>query len=162
MGAYQAAITRGQHNHADGLFFGGTTPTWSNQTLRKVLRTYAGNVPRVGWIDIHTGLGPSGVGERICACRVDNGQSRDAIDKSQLFQFHEGFAKRAAVSQISTGNHDPVRHFPSQRFQHAVHDRLLAFEPKRIDTVDQIDTEFLRNLFHASHRIVEIARNLDG
>ncbi len=71
MEAYQAAITRGQHEFAEGLFFGGTSPTWSNQTLRKVLRTHASHARRVAWIDIHTGLGPSGVGERICACRDD-------------------------------------------------------------------------------------------
>ncbi len=71
MEAYQAAITRGQHEFAEGLFFGGTAPTWSNQTLRQVLQTYATGAARVAWIDIHTGLGPSGVGERICACRDD-------------------------------------------------------------------------------------------
>ena len=71
MDAYQAAITRGQHEFPDGLFFGGTAPTWSNQTLRQVLQTYGANAQRLAWIDIHTGLGPSGVGERICACRDD-------------------------------------------------------------------------------------------
>lgn len=69
--AYQAAITRGQHEFAEGLFFGGTVPTWSNQTLREVLRTHARRAQRVAWIDIHTGLGPSGVGERIFACKDD-------------------------------------------------------------------------------------------
>ena len=71
MDAYQAAITRGQHEFPEGLFFGGTEPTWSNQTLRKVLHSYGRKAGRVAWIDIHTGLGPSGVGERICACRDD-------------------------------------------------------------------------------------------
>lgn len=69
--AYQAAITGGQYAFADGLFFGGLAPTWSNRTLRKVLQTYARAARRVAWIDIHTGLGPSGVGERILACRDD-------------------------------------------------------------------------------------------
>lgn len=71
MDAYQAAITRGQHEFPEGLFFGGTEPTWSNRTLRKVLQSYGKNARRVAWIDIHTGLGPSGIGERICACRDD-------------------------------------------------------------------------------------------
>ncbi|MEO8021543.1 M14 family metallopeptidase [Polaromonas sp.] len=71
MDAYQAAITRGQHEFPEGLFFGGTAPTWSNRTLRRVLQTHARQAQRVAWIDIHTGLGPSGVGERICACRDD-------------------------------------------------------------------------------------------
>ena len=69
--AYQAAITRGQHEFANGLFYGGIAPTWSNRTLRQVLQTYATRAHRVAWIDLHTGLGPSGVGERICACRDD-------------------------------------------------------------------------------------------
>ena len=69
--ALQAAVTRGQHEFADGLFFGGTAPTWSNVTLRQVLREHAGKASQIGWIDLHTGLGPSGIGERICACRDD-------------------------------------------------------------------------------------------
>lgn len=63
--AWQAAITRGQHEFAEGLFFGGTAPTWSNHTLRAVLRQHGSGASRVGWIDLHTGLGPSGLGERI-------------------------------------------------------------------------------------------------
>ena len=69
--AYQAAVTRGQHEFADGLFYGGVAATWSNRTLRRVLQAYATRARRVAWIDLHTGLGPSGVGERICACRDD-------------------------------------------------------------------------------------------
>ena len=70
--AYQAAITRGQHEFADGLFYGGSAPTWSNQTLREVLREHGQRAARIAWIDIHTGLGPSGVGERIFAGRADD------------------------------------------------------------------------------------------
>ncbi|MEO5671680.1 MAG: M14 family metallopeptidase [Ramlibacter sp.] len=69
--AYQAAITRGQHEFPAGLFFGGTQPTWSNRTLRDVLRTHGSGAARIAWIDIHTGLGPSGVGERIYAGKDD-------------------------------------------------------------------------------------------
>lgn len=65
--AYQAAISGGQHEFPQGLFFGGTAPTWSNQTVRKVLRAHCGHAKRIAWIDLHTGLGPSGHGERIYA-----------------------------------------------------------------------------------------------
>jgi len=68
---FQAAVSQGQHQFADGLFFGGTAPTWSNTTLREVLRTYARQAKRLAWIDLHTGLGPSGLGERIFACKDD-------------------------------------------------------------------------------------------
>lgn len=69
--AFQAAVSQGQYQHADGLFYGGQAPCWSHQTLRAVLRQHAQRARRIGWIDLHTGLGPTGVAERICACRDD-------------------------------------------------------------------------------------------
>ncbi len=67
----QSAITGGQYAHPQGLFFGGHTPTWSQQTLRHVLQDHGRRCARLGWIDLHTGLGPNGHGERIFACRDD-------------------------------------------------------------------------------------------
>jgi len=69
--AYQSAITQGQHEFADGLFYGGNSPTWSNQTVRQVLREHTKSAKHIAWIDLHTGLGASGVGERIWAGRDD-------------------------------------------------------------------------------------------
>ncbi len=71
MPAFQAAFSRGQHEFPLGVFFGGTAPTWSNTTLRSVLREHAYRAARIAWIDLHTGLGPSGLGERIFACADD-------------------------------------------------------------------------------------------
>jgi len=71
MAALQAAYSGGQHTHPEGLFYGGVNPTWSNVTLRHVLRDEGGRARRLGWIDLHTGLGPNGHGERIFACRDD-------------------------------------------------------------------------------------------
>ncbi len=69
--AWQAAISAGQYEFPDGLFYGGQAPTWSNQTLRQVLAQHAGAARQIAWIDLHTGLGPNGVGERIYAGRDD-------------------------------------------------------------------------------------------
>ena len=69
--AYQQAVTKGQYTHANGLFYGGNAPTWSNTTLRQVLKKYAQCCQQLAWIDLHTGLGPRGLGERIFACRDD-------------------------------------------------------------------------------------------
>jgi hypothetical protein len=63
----QQAITGGQYTHELGLFFGGRAPTWSQQTLRHILQEQAGTAEAIAWIDLHTGLGPSGHGERIFA-----------------------------------------------------------------------------------------------
>jgi hypothetical protein len=69
--AYQAAVTGGQYAFPDGLFYGGAGPTWSNRTLRAALRRHAAGRRRLGWMDVHTGLGPRGHGEKIFAGRND-------------------------------------------------------------------------------------------
>jgi hypothetical protein len=69
--AWQTAVTAGQYHHPEGLFFGGHNPTWSQQAIRHVLQDHGQRCARMGWIDLHTGLGPSGVGERIYAGRDD-------------------------------------------------------------------------------------------
>lgn len=66
---FQAAVSQGQHAFADGLFYGGVEATWSNHTLRQVLRRHGQQARHLAWIDLHTGLGECGLGERICACR---------------------------------------------------------------------------------------------
>jgi hypothetical protein len=63
----QSAISGGQYTHPDGIFFGGTTPSWSNRTVRAIAREELSQARRVGIIDFHTGLGPFGHGELICA-----------------------------------------------------------------------------------------------
>jgi hypothetical protein len=71
--ALQAAVSGGQHEYPQGLFYGGIQPTWSNQTLRQVLHQYLKDMKKLAWIDIHTGLGPNGLGERIFASTADTG-----------------------------------------------------------------------------------------
>ena len=69
--ALQTAFSGGQYHHPDGVFFGGLGPTWSQNTLRAVLREHGRQCQHLGWIDLHTGLGPNGHGELIFACRDD-------------------------------------------------------------------------------------------
>jgi hypothetical protein len=71
MKTYQQVISGGQYEFDDGLFYGGRAPTWSNLAVREVLRHHGRRPGRIAWIDIHTGLGASGVGERIYAGRDD-------------------------------------------------------------------------------------------
>jgi hypothetical protein len=67
--ALQAAISGGQCEFPDGLFFGGVRPAWSNGVLRSVLREHATHRRALGMIDFHTGLGPRGHGEKIYSGR---------------------------------------------------------------------------------------------
>ncbi|HSV53917.1 MAG TPA: M14 family metallopeptidase [Burkholderiaceae bacterium] len=68
---FQSAVSSGQSTHPDGLFYAGLAPAWSNTTLRSVLRAHAASCAQLAWIDIHTGLGPLGHGEKIFGGRND-------------------------------------------------------------------------------------------
>jgi hypothetical protein len=65
--ALQQALSGGQYHHPEGLFYGGANPTWSHVTLRHVLQDHGRRCVRLAWLDLHTGLGPCGHGERIYA-----------------------------------------------------------------------------------------------
>lgn len=58
--AFQAAVSTGQWEFADGLFYGGNAPVWSNQTWRKLIREHAAGARRIVHLDFHTGLGGYG------------------------------------------------------------------------------------------------------
>lgn len=72
--AFKQAVTRGQYTHADGLFYGGDRPAASLLNLRRILVEHAAGFARIGWIDVHTGLGPRGHGEKIYAGRRDDAE----------------------------------------------------------------------------------------
>jgi hypothetical protein len=58
-------VSSGQNTHPHGLFYAGTAPSWSNDTVRAILRRHGRGRKHVAWIDVHTGLGPYGHGEKI-------------------------------------------------------------------------------------------------
>ncbi len=61
--AFRTAQSSGQHTHPDGMFYGGTAPTWANRTFRAIVETQLRGAKRFCFFDLHTGLGPSGYGE---------------------------------------------------------------------------------------------------
>jgi hypothetical protein len=65
--ALEVAVSGGQYQFADGLFYGGTGPTRSRMYLEQIISDLGlANRHRVAVIDIHSGLGPFGYGELIC------------------------------------------------------------------------------------------------
>ncbi|HWM70126.1 MAG TPA: M14 family metallopeptidase [Steroidobacteraceae bacterium] len=74
---YQAAVSAGQWQHPSGLFYGGTHPSWSRQTLEAILTWNLQEASRVCILDFHTGLGPYGYAEPIIGrARTDPGFAR--------------------------------------------------------------------------------------
>ena len=63
--AYGQSVFQGQYDSPTGMFYGGSRATWSNRTIRRVLRQEGAAAKQVGWIDLHTGLGPRGHCEKV-------------------------------------------------------------------------------------------------
>jgi hypothetical protein len=100
--ALQSAITSGQYSHELGLFFGGHAPSWSNVTLRHVLQEQGRAARSIAWIDLHTGLGPSGHGERIFACRNDAAALARARDwwGAEVTSIYDGSSSSALLQGL--------------------------------------------------------------
>ena len=64
-GQRNPGVSSGQARHPDGLFYSGTAPAWSNRTIRSIVRRHGAGRRHLAWIDVHTGLGPYGHGEKI-------------------------------------------------------------------------------------------------
>lgn len=65
--AMELAVSGGQYQFADGLFYGGTQASQSRLNLEQIIADFdLQNRQRVAVIDIHTGLGPFAYGEVIC------------------------------------------------------------------------------------------------
>lgn len=78
--ALRVALSRGQYSHPRGLFYGGTTATWSSRTVLKVIGKHLSAVTRAVFIDVHTGLGPFGAAEIITNAPVATAAYRQAVE----------------------------------------------------------------------------------
>jgi hypothetical protein len=101
--ALQAAVSGGQCEHPDGLFYGGARPAWSNHVLREVLRAEGTHRETLGWIDFHTGLGPRGHGEKIFAGRAAPADLARAKRwwGDDVTSFHDGSSTSAPLTGVN-------------------------------------------------------------
>lgn len=92
--ALQAAISMGQYAHPTGVFYGGTQPVWSQRTLGAITRDHLLGAARVAILDLHTGLGPFGVGELIAS-------HPDAAGKARLADWYNEYTVPAEGTSVS-------------------------------------------------------------
>ena len=70
--ALMLARSGGQYSHPNGMFYGGSSLTWSRKTLQSLVDEYRlAECEVVAVVDYHTGLGPFGYGEPICDHTLD-------------------------------------------------------------------------------------------
>lgn len=62
----EEAISGGQYEFPQGLFYGGKSASWSRQVIERIMQDFdLANRHRLAVVDIHSGLGPYGYGEVI-------------------------------------------------------------------------------------------------
>jgi hypothetical protein len=99
--ALQAAVSGGQYTHPDGLFFGGTTETWSAATFKKIIATLVPQATtRLVAIDVHTGLGPVAYGEPIV---IGGDERQNELAKARFGAEVKTLASGESASAILTG-----------------------------------------------------------
>jgi len=64
--AYMNQVPIGQYKYPASVFYGGTAPTWSNETFMQILNTHLTGAKAIAAIDYHTGLGENGEGQLLC------------------------------------------------------------------------------------------------
>jgi hypothetical protein len=101
--ALQAAVTGGQCEFPDGVFYGGVRPAFGNHVLRRVLREQGAGARSLAWIDFHTALGPRGHGEMI----YNGGPAPADIARSKAWwggavtSFYDGTSTSAPLTGIN-------------------------------------------------------------
>ena len=90
----------GQYDAPQGMFYGGRMPVWSNRALREYLPSLLPNVRRAAYVDIHTGLGPSGHGSRYCY----HAKGTAEHDLGRLWWGKEMTAAAAKINHGKTGH----------------------------------------------------------
>ncbi|MFO1414347.1 MAG: M14 family metallopeptidase [Burkholderiales bacterium] len=99
----QQAVSSGQSEFPDGLFYAGVRAAWSNGVLRRVLREEAAGARALAWIDYHTALGPRGHGEMI----YNGGPHPEDIARTKAIwgpavtSFYDGSSTSAALTGIN-------------------------------------------------------------
>jgi len=78
--ALQVALSQGQYSHPRGLFYGGTSGTWSGKTVLEIIGKHLSTVTRAAFIDVHTGLGPFGAAEIIMNVPADTQAYQHAVE----------------------------------------------------------------------------------
>jgi hypothetical protein len=104
----QAAISAGQYEFPDGLFYGGSGPTKSRRVWEEILRTYVSQRKRAFLLDLHTGLGKRGHGELISYLLPASPAFRRMSEwfHGELKSMADGGAVSAAVEGTLTAGFD--------------------------------------------------------
>ncbi|MDH5611996.1 MAG: M14 family metallopeptidase [Gammaproteobacteria bacterium] len=144
--AFELAVSGGQYQFADGLFYGGTQPSQSRVNLEQIIVDFELQKRQsVAVIDIHSGLGPFAYGEVICdhppgsigvkRARQWYGDSvtepalgsSTSVPKQGLidYHWHQQLAERVCFVTLEFGTYSIEQMFEVLRKDHFLHRKTV-------------------------------------
>lgn len=156
--ALELAISGGQYQYADGLFYGGIRPSQSRLNLEQIIADF--ELPKrqsVAVLDIHSGLGPFGYGEAICdhppgSMGVQRARqwygdsvtepalgSSSSVPKQGLIDYlwHRLLAERVCFVTLEFGTYTIEQMFEVLRKDHFLHRRPVDWSASETQQVKQ-------------------------
>ena len=93
-------MSGGQYTHPMGIHFGGSAPSWSRQTQTSIFNSFLSRAVRIAILDIHSGLGPWGIGEQIVTQPVSSDGFRRARSwfGGAVTSIHDGSSSSAPIA----------------------------------------------------------------
>ncbi|MDB5823034.1 MAG: hypothetical protein JWR21_1738 [Herminiimonas sp.] len=103
--ALQNAVTSGQYDRPDGMFFGGFAATKSRGVWEQIVRDTIDGRDRAFLLDLHTGLGQRGAGELMCDLPKASSRFMQMADwfNGRITSMADGDSVSAALSGTMTG-----------------------------------------------------------
>lgn len=171
LATFSAAVTGGQYRHRDGLFYGGSGPSWSRTILEETTAGPAfARAESIAVIDLHTGLGPYGYGEVINDHPVDSDGFKRALDwygdnarstelgesvssrKQGLldYHWHDVIQARGCFVTLEFGSFDSRRLLTALINEQVLHNRLS--ESGTVRDIDDETVQALKRFFCPDER----------
>jgi len=156
--AFEQAVSGGQYEFAEGLFYGGRQASQSRLYLEQIISDFElGQRQQVAVIDIHTGLGPFGYGELICdhlpgsaavdwAKQVYGGSvtepalgTSSSVPKQGLIDYlwHDRLGDRVCFVTLEFGTYSVEQMFNVLRQDHVLHRSPFDWDDPRIQAIKQ-------------------------
>lgn len=170
--AMELAVSGGQYQFADGLFYGGTQASQSRLNLEEIIADFDLKTRRqVAVIDIHSGLGPFAYGEVICdhppqstGVKLARAWYGDSVTEPALgsstsvpklglidFLWHQELAERVCFVTLEFGTYSIAEMFEVLRQDHFLHRHSHDSSQHKIDWVSsetQQVKQAIRRIFY--------------
>jgi hypothetical protein len=183
----QEVLTRGQYAHPRGVYYGGAREEASARLLREIAVAETRGARRVGWVDLHTGLGPWGEVELILEFEPGDPRARrarawwgdaarsttagESVSAAVCGAMDRGISETLADRELTIacaefGTYDPTRVFWALRADNWLHahgdpdsERGRAIQAELREVFRPADPGWQRRVLEVGAGVVQRARD---